>query len=251
MVAPWLASLLRIEDGAWLFRIAALDIPFYGLFFIAIALLNGRQQHLAAGVATGCYATVKLAGIAVLAALGPTVEGALVANVVGSAAGLAAATVAIGGRPFVPSLADWRLVLQLALPVSLRGAGVQLLANVGLWVLSALGSAADQAAKGLYVAALSIARIPTVTVYGTTGVLIASVSRADAASKIGAAAVLAPSGRHVPQLRAFPPLPSRHRNKLRNNSKLSASDSARSYLDFLSYEFLRTRVARPECRRST
>ena len=96
-VAPWLASLLRIEDGAWLFRIAALDIPFYGLFFIAIALLNGRQQHLAAGVATGCYATVKLAGIAVLAALGPTVEGALVANVVGSAAGLAAATVAIGG----------------------------------------------------------------------------------------------------------------------------------------------------------
>ena len=180
-VAPWLASLLRIEDGAWLFRIAALDIPFYGLFFIAIALLNGRQQHLAAGVATGCYATVKLAGIAVLAALGPTVEGALVANVVGSAAGLAAATVAIGGRAFVPSLADWRLVLQLALPVSLRGAGVQLLANVGLWVLSALGSAADQAAKGLYVAALSIARIPTVTVYGTTGVLIASVSSALAA----------------------------------------------------------------------
>ncbi len=180
-VAPWLASLLRIEDGARLFRIAALDIPFYGLFFIAIALLNGRQRHLAAGVATGCYATVKLAGIAVLAALGPTVEGALVANVVGSAAGLAAATVAIGGRAFVPSLADWRLVLQLALPVSLRGAGVQLLANVGLWALSALGSAADQAAKGLYVAALSIARIPTVTVYGTTGVLIASVSSALAA----------------------------------------------------------------------
>ena len=181
-VAPWLASLLRIEDGARLFRIAALDIPFYGLFFIAIALLNGRQQHLAAGVATGCYATVKLAGIAVLAALGATtVEGALVANVVGSAAGLAAATVAIGGRAFVPSLADWRVVLQLALPVSLRGAGVQLLANVGLWVLSALGSAADQAAKGLYVAALSIARIPTLTVYGTTGVLIASVSSALAA----------------------------------------------------------------------
>jgi O-antigen/teichoic acid export membrane protein len=180
-VAPWLASLLRIEDGARLFRIAALDIPFYGLFFIAIALLNGRQQHLAAGVATGCYATAKLAGIAMLAAFGATVEGALVVNVVGSAAGLAAATVAVGGRAFVPSLADWRVLLQLALPVSLRGAGVQLLANVGLWALSALGSAADQATKGLYVAALSIARIPNVTVYGTTGVLIASVSRALAA----------------------------------------------------------------------
>jgi O-antigen/teichoic acid export membrane protein len=76
------------------------------------------------------------------------------------------------------------VVLQLALPVSLRGAGVQLLANVGLWALSALGSAADQATKGLYVAALSIARIPTLTVYGTTGVLIASVSRALAAGDL-------------------------------------------------------------------
>jgi O-antigen/teichoic acid export membrane protein len=181
VAAPWLAGLLRIEDGARLFRIAALDIPFYVLFFIAIALLNGHHRHLAAGVATGCYATVKLAGIAVLVALGATVEGALVVNVVGSAAGLAAATVAIGGRAFVPSLADWRVVLRLALPVSLRGAGVQLLANVGLWALSALGGAADQATKGLYVAALSLARVPNVTVYGTTGVLIASVSRARAA----------------------------------------------------------------------
>jgi O-antigen/teichoic acid export membrane protein len=179
--APWLTNLLRIEDGARLFRIAALDIPFYGMFFIAIALLNGRQRHLVAAVATGCYASGKLAGIAVLTALGPTVEGALVVNVVGSAMGLAAATVAIGGRAFAPSFADWRVVLQLALPVSLRGAGVQLLANVGLWVLSALGSAADQAAKGLYVAALSVARVPNVTVYGLTNVLIASVSRALAA----------------------------------------------------------------------
>jgi O-antigen/teichoic acid export membrane protein len=179
--APWLASALRIEDGARLFRIAALDIPFYSMFFIAIALLNGRHRHLAAAFATGCYASVKLAGIAVLTALGSTVEGALVVNVVGSAVGLATATVAIGGRAFVPGLADWRVVLQLALPVSLRGAGVQLLANVGLWALSALGSAADQAAKGLYVAALSIARVPNVAVYGTTGVLIASVSSALAA----------------------------------------------------------------------
>ena len=179
--APWLASLLRIEDGSRLFRIAALDIPFYALFFIAIALLNGRQRHLAAGIATGCYATVKLAGIAVLTALGPTVEGALLVNVVGSAAGLAAATVAIGGRAFAPSLTAWRSVLELAWPVSLRGAGVQLLANVGLWALSALGSAGDQAAKGLYVAALSVARIPNVTVYGTTSVLIASVSSSLAA----------------------------------------------------------------------
>ena len=69
-------------------------------------------------------------------------------------------------------------MLQLALSVSLRGAGMQLLANVGLWALSAFGSAADQAAKGLYVAALSIARVPNVTVYGTTSVLIASVSSA-------------------------------------------------------------------------
>jgi O-antigen/teichoic acid export membrane protein len=176
--APWLAGLLRIEDGARLFRIAALDIPFYCVFFIAVAILNGRQRFLAAGVVTGCYAGAKLAGIAVLAALGATVEGALVVNILGSAVGLAVATVAVGGRAFVPSLSNWRVVLQLALPVSLRGAGIQLLANVGLWALSAFGSAADQAAKGLYVAALSIARVPNVAVYGSTNVLIASVSSA-------------------------------------------------------------------------
>ena len=115
-----------------------------------------------------------------LAALGPTVEGALLVNVVGSAVGLAAAD-RCNRCAFAPSLTAWRAVLELAWPVSLRGAGVQLLANVGLWALSALGSAADQAAKGLYVAALSVARIPNVTVYGTTSVLIASVSRSLAA----------------------------------------------------------------------
>ena len=148
MAAPALAMLLRIEDGARLFRIAALDIPIYGMFFIAIAILNGRQRFLAAGVVTGFYASVKLAGIAVLAALGSSVEGALIVNILGSAGALAVATVAVGGRAFAHTLSDWRLVLQLALSVSLRGAGMQLLANVGLWALSAFGSAADQAAKG-------------------------------------------------------------------------------------------------------
>jgi O-antigen/teichoic acid export membrane protein len=179
--APWLAILLRIEDGARLFRIAALDIPFYCMFFIAVAILNGRGRFLASGFVTGFYVATKLAGIVVLTALGPSVEGALVVNVLGSAVGLVVASVAVGWRAFVPSLAAWRPVLQLALPVSLRGVGIQLLANVGLWALSALGSSTDQAAKGLYVAALSIARMPNVTVLGITSVLIATLSSALAA----------------------------------------------------------------------
>ncbi len=176
--APGLALLLRIDDGARLFRIAGLDIPFYGMFFIAVAILNGRGRFVASGLVSALYATIKLAGIVVLAALGPSVEGALVVNVLGSAVALAVASVAVGRRAFLPSLAAWRPVWQLALPVSLRGVGIQLLGNVGLWALSALGSSTDPAAKGLYVAALSVARVPNITVFGITSVLIATLSSA-------------------------------------------------------------------------
>ena len=43
IAAPALADIFNVPNGAWLFRIAAIDIPFYGGYIIAAHILNGRR----------------------------------------------------------------------------------------------------------------------------------------------------------------------------------------------------------------
>lgn len=190
--APWLGRTLHVEDGARLFQIASLDIPFYGVFFMATAVLNGRGRFEAAACATALYALAKLAGILLLLLPGVTVEGALLVNAMGSALGLLVGGLAIGVGAWRPALSGLRPLAVLAAPVSMRGVALQLLSGIGLWSLGLAGEFVPEEARGLYAAASSIARLPTILAVGVTGVLVgsmaASLGRGDRAA---AAAMLA------------------------------------------------------------
>lgn len=179
LAAPWLAHLLDVAEGAGLFRIAAVDIPFYGVLFMALAVLNGRGRYAAAALSTAVYALAKLAGILLLAWPGVTVEGALLVNALGSAIGLGTAGFAVGAAAWRPALGEARRLAAFAAPVSMRGVVLQLLSGLGLWSLGFAGSAiVPEEMRGLYAAAGSIARLPTVLAVGVAGVLIGGMASA-------------------------------------------------------------------------
>lgn len=180
LAAPELAAVLGLEaeEGARLFRIAALDIPFFGLFFMAIHVLNGHRAFAKEAAANIVYAATKAVGIGLLALLGASVEGALLVNVAGSAVGLALLFALVGRIRFALDRGLARRILRLAVPVGLVGLGTQVTIGVDLWSLGLFGGDVAEAVRGHYVAALNIARMPNVLAFVMTAVLIPSLARA-------------------------------------------------------------------------
>jgi O-antigen/teichoic acid export membrane protein len=178
LAAPYLAEVLEVEGGSALFRIAALDIPFYGILFMALGVLNGRGRFAAAALATAVYALAKLVGILLLAWPGVTIEGALLVNAAGSAVGLGTAVLLTGAAAWRPAFAETRRLVAFAVPVSMRGVALTLLSGIGLWSLGVAGAAVPDEARGLYAAAASVARLPTVLAVGVTGVLVGGMAAA-------------------------------------------------------------------------
>jgi O-antigen/teichoic acid export membrane protein len=158
LAAPALAAALNVADGTRLFRIAALDIPFYGLVFVGNAILNGRQRFAAAALVTAIYAAAKAIGILALTWYGLSIAGALVVNAAASATGLAVAAAVARREVGRPAGAAMRATIRLALTLSVRGVASQVLAVIGLWALGVGAALVPPDAAGQYAAALSIGR---------------------------------------------------------------------------------------------
>lgn len=178
LAAPAIGALFHVADGARLFRIAALDIPFYGIYFMLIHILNGRRLFLQQCLTTIVYGLSKAVGILILVEIGPSIAGALIVNAIGSIIALAVAAGCVGRASFKLTLAHRRPIIALAVPVSFIALGTQILVAVDLWVLNALGTAVEGAVKGLYVAAANVARIPNFVAFVMTAVLVPSVAAA-------------------------------------------------------------------------
>ena len=176
--APGLAAVFNLDNGADLFRIAALDIPFYGVYFMLVAVLSGRRQFTLLGFAGSIYTLVKTVGIIVLVLVGPSVAGALMVNVIGSIVALGLVARWVGPGPFRLTFEEAGPVIQLAIPVAIMAVGTQAVVNVDLWMLNALGTHVDDAIKGMYVAATSVARIPNAVAFVMTSVLVPTVAHA-------------------------------------------------------------------------
>jgi O-antigen/teichoic acid export membrane protein len=178
LAAPLLGALFHVADGTRLFRIAALDIPFYGVYFMLNHILNGRRLFHLEALGIIVYGLSKAVGILILVQIGPSVAGALVVNVVGSILALAVVTASVGRAPFKATLADHAPIIRLAIPVSLIALGTQTLISIDLWVLNAVGAQVDEVSKGLYVAAGNVARIPNFVAFVMTAVLVPSIAAA-------------------------------------------------------------------------
>ncbi len=176
--APFLSQVFNTSDGTRLFKIAAIDIPFYGVYFMLVHILTGRRQFLQQSIATLIYISTKVLGILALVYLGASVEGALVVNIIGSVVALGLVIPLIGIRPFRVSFANAKPIVSLAGPAALIALGTQFLTGVDLWLLNALGSEVAEATKGQYVAALNVARIPNVVAFVMISILVPTIARA-------------------------------------------------------------------------
>jgi O-antigen/teichoic acid export membrane protein len=178
IASPWVARLLNVPDGADLFRIAAIDLPFFAIYTALIHVLNGRRNFRGSALATMAYGITKVVGVAVmLAGDMASIEAALVVNILASVVGLLAILPHSGAGPLRPTLGERRPILILALPVALADLGMQTLLALDLWSLNALGQVPLEI-RGQYVAALNVARVPNLLAHVLVSMLVPMISHA-------------------------------------------------------------------------
>ena len=114
----------------------------------------------------------------ILVAIGATVAGALIVNVIVSVAGLAYTIYAVGPAPLRPTLERAKPILRLAPSMAAVAIGAQILPSVDLWVLGAVGAASAKATMGFYVAAATIAKMPNFVANSVSAALLPSVAAA-------------------------------------------------------------------------
>ena len=178
LLAPALSALFQVDDGATLFRIAALDIPFFGLYVATSHILNGHRSFAEESLGVMIYAAAKVVGILILVLVGVTIVGALIVNAAASIVALAYVASRVGSASLRLTLRHQRALIRLAVPVGLFALGSQLLVSLDLWSLNALGTQVADSEKGFYVAATNLARLTNIAGFVMLAVLVPSVARA-------------------------------------------------------------------------
>jgi len=175
--APLLGYLFGLHGGANLFRVAALDLPFFGIYVVYYGVLQGRREFLTIGAADVLYSLIKLAGILVLLAFWFSVPGALIVNILASVGVLLFVITRIPIKSLRPDYKLVRPLIRIALPLGLYMLALQTTANLDLWFLKMLNPGRE-ATIGLYVAARNVAMAPGVILMVVSDVLLPSISHA-------------------------------------------------------------------------
>ena len=175
-----IAALLGRSDLATLLRIAALDIPLYGAFMVASAVVLGEERFERQAVAWIIYATAKFVAIAALVAGGFSLPGALVGNALSSVVGFAAVFAPLGRREgsAAETASLSRVLLIAAVPFLALSLTEGLGQSADLWLVSAVVPSATLV--GLYASATVLAEVPTFLFQGLQRVIFPSVARAAA-----------------------------------------------------------------------
>ena len=195
LAAPLLATVFAQTGTLAPFRLAAIDIPIFALYNLALAALLGSQSYTFEGLSTGGYALTKLVATVAFVLAGMSVIGAVLGSVTASVGGLAITLVLVavrfrgrrwfGDAPVVPRASDGDGVPLPSLPDggAVAGATVpatlivsQTLAlSLDLWMVKALLPAAQ---AGYYRGASLIAQVPFALSSGLVWGLFAAYSDA-------------------------------------------------------------------------
>ena len=178
LAAPWFAGFFAIPDGTRLLRIASLDLVPYGLFAVAVAIVNGRRDFVVEGLGNLIYAGTRILGLLLLAPFGLTIEAALVVTIFSSVAACGAILLRLGPGVLRPRFDGFRPILRVAGPVAVAWGAAGLLSNLDLWALNAFGAAVAGEVKGWYTAALNLARMPNLLAFVATSILVPTIARA-------------------------------------------------------------------------
>jgi len=181
IASPFIARSFDIDNGAWLFRLAVLDIPLNGMYVAYQGIMQGHRRFGTVAFALVLYSSAKVGGILLLLLIGVSVQSALIVNVVATVAALG--FLVSRYRPGI-SFTDSsviRALLHLAIPIGIYIVTNRFILSSHLWSLKLMEGASDETV-GLYVAAWTVAQLPTVVTFVITGVLLASLSGALAAN---------------------------------------------------------------------
>lgn len=186
LVAPLLARLFSAQSAVGLFRVAAIDIPFFALYNLFLGVLLGAQMYGAQGTSTTSYNIAKLVGtVALVSSFGLAVTGAVLGSIIASVVG----SVVAGGLVLARVLAA-RDAAKAAEPTSAESLAESftgslapaafmllqaLLFSVGLWVLRA-EMPGDEA--GHFRAASLVAIVPIELSAGITWALFSAYATA-------------------------------------------------------------------------
>lgn len=182
MMAPWLAAWFGIDNGAFLIRIAAIDLPLFGIYTALQAIHQGHHRYLRLGLVEVGYALAKLLGVLIIAHIGISLAKAFVVNALATVAGIAF----LLPRTRFWSQTDWltfvRPITLLAVPMGLYAITQLLTSWLDLWILKMMLPGTEAAMVGIYLGALNIARVPGFALSAVSTVLLPSVSQANARS---------------------------------------------------------------------
>ncbi len=185
-LAPLVARLFHLTDGARLFRLAILDIPFATAFAGYSGMLMGRRRFGALSTSQIVLGAAKFIGILSLVAFGISVGRALVVNVLSSCTVLVYLVVRYPPKMLRPVWAMVQRLISVGVPIAVFLVALQVLISLDLWFLGSLWHGSE-AAIGQYVAALKIAQSLIVIPIVQSGVLLASVAWALASKdRVGA-----------------------------------------------------------------
>ena len=176
--APWLEAWFGIANGTFLFRLAAVDLPLFGVYTALQATHQGHRRFVRLGLSQVMYALAKLGGILLIIGLGVSLHKALLVNVSSTLAGvvflLSGTSLRSAGRWFV----GVSPLVAIAAPMGLYSTSLLLISSLDLWTLQAISAASEAAIIGVFVAALNIARVPGFALSAVSAVLLPSVSKA-------------------------------------------------------------------------
>jgi PST family polysaccharide transporter len=175
LIAPQVANFMRIPDGAVLFRIAIIDLPFMALFTSYDGILSGRRRFGPLAAAQVIGAIVKLTGVVALVGLGMSVERVLMATVLSTCVACVALAVRYPPHGFQPSGRIMGEIAAITAPLALYLVSGQVLVNLDLWSLKHLWEGGGEVV-GQYVASLNLAKALMIIPGAQAGVLFASVA---------------------------------------------------------------------------
>ena len=183
--APWFSTrLFHNPSLTGVFRLAALDIPFYALFSVHLGYIRGVRGFGRQSWSIGFYAAARFLAAAALVLAGFSLKGALIGNAVGSLAALLLVRLLVSRdlprSPDTPYPAG--PLTAYALPLVAVVLLYNALISVDLWMVERLVGVADEV--GLYTAVCTLARTPYFLFMGLSVVLFPALSRVLAAGDL-------------------------------------------------------------------
>ena len=178
-LAPAIASLMRIQGGETLFRIAIFDVPLVAIYASYEGILYGHRRFGLLASVMIVHGLARIAAVSAFTGIGMSVERALMAVVVSSLAMCVFVATQYPPSGLRISRRSVGEIARLASPMALCLISGQVLVNLDLWALKSLWSGSSEVV-GQYVASLTLARMLIVIPTVQAGVLFSSVAWASA-----------------------------------------------------------------------